>query len=99
MEPTRCRGCGAVLQREDPLNEGYVVKDFKVPPGLNTTFSTIQAFKGLENVVVIITDVEDFSSEKLMYVGLSRACSGLFILESDAAKREYDNLLISKLLK
>ena len=89
-------------RREDSVVsalEGYVVKDFKVPPGLNTTFSTIQAFKGLENVVVIITDVEDFSSEKLMYVGLSRACSGLFILESDAAKREYDNLLISKLLK
>lgn len=83
-------------KREDSvvsILEGYVVKDFRMPLGLNTTFSTIQAFKGLENVVIILTDVEDFSSEKLMYVGLSRACSGLFVLESEAAKREYDNLL------
>ena len=49
--------------------------------------------------MIILTDIEDYSSEKLMYVGLSRACSGLFVLESDAAKREYDNMLIQRLMK
>lgn len=73
------------------------IKDFKVPIGVNTTFCTIQAYKGLENTVIILTDIEGFSSDKLMYVGLSRACSGLFILETDAAKREYDNLLMRRL--
>lgn len=77
--------------------EGYEVKDFKIPSGLNTTFCTIQAYKGLENSIIILTDIEGFSAEKLMYVGLSRACAGLYILESDSAKKEYDNLLMRRL--
>ena len=88
-------------KREDSvvsLLEDNTIKDFKVPPGLYTSFCTIQAYKGLENVVIILTDIEDFSSEKLMYVGLSRACSGLFVLESDGAKKEYDHLLIQRLM-
>lgn len=80
------------------LLDGYVIKDFKVPLGLNTTFCTIQAFKGLENSIIILTDIEGFSADKLMYVGLSRACTGLYILESDSAKREYDELLLRRLL-
>lgn len=79
--------------------EGYVVKDFKVPLGMNTTFCTIQAYKGLENTVIILADIEDFSEEKLMYVGLSRACSGLFVLESDAAKKEYDDIWVRRMLR
>lgn len=88
-------------KREDSvvsLLEGYSVNDYKAPQGMNTSFCTIQGYKGLENVVIILVDIEDFSSEKLMYVGLSRACSGLFVLESDAAKKEYDNLLLSRLM-
>lgn len=81
------------------LVEGYTIKDFRVPPGTNTTFCSIQAYKGLENTVIILTDIESFSLDKLMYVGLSRACSGLFILESEAAKKEYDDLLIRRLLQ
>ena len=86
-------------KREDSvvsILDGYMVKDFRVPSETNITFCTIQAYKGLENTVIILTDIESFSSDKLMYVGLSRACSGLFILETDAAKREYDNLLIRR---
>ncbi|MBR5292176.1 MAG: PhoH family protein [Clostridia bacterium] len=79
--------------------DGYVIKDFRLPPGTNTTFCTIQGYKGLENTVIILTDIEAFSEEKLMYVGLSRACSGLFVLESDAAKKEYDDLWVRRLLK
>lgn len=77
--------------------DDFVIKDFKVPPGMNTCFCTIQAYKGLENSVIILTDIEGFSSDKLMYVGLSRACTGLYVLESDSAKREYDNLLMRRL--
>lgn len=77
--------------------DGYTVKDFKVPTGANTTFCTIQAYKGLENTIIILADIEGFSSDKLMYVGLSRACSGLFVLETDAAKREYADLLTRRL--
>lgn len=79
--------------------DGYTVKDFKAPAGTDITFCTIQAFKGLENTVIILTDIEGFSSDKLMYVGLSRASSGLFVLETEAAKKEYDDLLIRRLLQ
>ena len=87
-------------KREDSvvsMLDGYIVKDFRVPLGMNTTFCTIQAYKGLENSVIILTDIEGFSAEKLMYVGLSRACTGLYVLESDSAKREYDILLMRRL--
>lgn len=89
-------------RREDSvisMLEGYTVRNFQVRRDRGMTFSTIQAFKGLENTVIILTDIEDFSSEKLMYVGLSRACSGLFVLESDSARKEYDELCIRGLLK
>lgn len=89
-------------KREDSvvsLLEGYTIKDFKIPSGTDITFCTIQAFKGLENRIIILTDIESFSSEKLMYVGLSRACTGLYVLESESAKVEYDDLLIRRLLK
>lgn len=79
------------------LLDSHAVKDFRVPPGMNITFCTIQAYKGLENSIIILTDIEDFSLDKLMYVGLSRACLGLYILASDPAKKEYDNLLIRRL--
>ena len=88
-------------KREDSvvsMLEGCIVKDFRVPSGMYTTFSTIQAYKGLENTVVILTDIEGFSMDKLMYVGLSRACSGLFILETTAAKNEYNSLLMRRVL-
>ncbi|MBO5167819.1 MAG: AAA family ATPase [Phascolarctobacterium sp.] len=88
-------------KREDSVVSmigNYVIKDFKVPIGKHIVFSTIQGYKGLENVVVIVTDIEDFDSDKLMYVALSRARTGLFILETDAAKKEYDGLLMRRIL-
>lgn len=79
--------------------DGYTVKDFKARENNSMTFCTIQAFKGLENTVIILTDIENFSSEKLMYVGLSRACSMLFVLESDSARKEYGELRGRRVLK
>lgn len=65
------------------------IKDYVPGIGDSVSFSTIQAFKGLENTVIIVADVESFEHEQLMYVGLSRARSGLFILESREARKEY----------
>ena len=59
---------------------------------------TIQGYKGLENTIVILTDIEGYSADKLMYVGLSRACSALFVFETEQAKGEYDALLMRRLL-
>lgn len=52
------------------------------------TFSTISAFKGLENDFVIVTEVDDLTSERssaLLYVGMTRARAKLFVLLSPEA--------------
>lgn len=79
--------------------QNYFIRDLTIPQGNGISFCTIQSYKGLENTVIILTDIEDFASEKLMYVGLSRACSGLFVLESEGAKQEYDELWVRRFLK
>ena len=71
---------------------GIKIKDYTPRIDNVVSFSTIQAYKGLENTVIIMTDVESFEHEQLMYVGLSRARSGLFILESNSARKEYLNI-------
>jgi hypothetical protein len=73
------------------------ITNYQIPQGTNTAFCTIQAFKGLENTIIILTDIEDFSAYKLMYVGLSRARSGLYILESEKAAKEYQTLMQRRL--
>lgn len=51
----------------------------------NLTYSTIQAFKGLENTVIILTDIQTYNRPDLMYVAMSRARSMLIILETEHA--------------
>ena len=78
---------------------GIKIKDYSPNVQDSIVFSTIQAYKGLENVVVILVDVDTFSHDKLMYVGLSRARSGLFILETPSAENEHINLLVKAVSK
>lgn len=72
--------------------EKYNIQDYCVSRSNKITFCTIQAYKGLENTVIILTDIEKFQPDKLMYVALSRARTGMYILESDSAHREYIEL-------
>lgn len=44
-------------------------------------FTTIHAFKGLESDILIVTDIDSLNDKKLVYVGLSRAKSKLYLLE------------------
>lgn len=71
----------------------YKITDYKPDLKNYITFSTIQAFKGLENTIIILTDIENFKYEKLMYVGLSRARAGLYIFETELAEKERKKLL------
>ena len=72
------------------------IRDFTFKSGNHITFSTIQSFKGLDSKVVILTDIDGFSPEQLMYVALSRARSGLFVLETKSASEEYNQLFIRR---
>lgn len=58
-------------------------------------FSTIAAFKGLENSVIIITDISDFKWDKdisQFYIAMTRARSALYILLSETASRNLGKL-------
>lgn len=76
--------------------EGIHVPDYRIPLIEEITFSTIQGFKGLENTVIILTDIESYHDVRLMYVAFSRARSGLYVLESEDAAKEYIKLYFRK---
>jgi len=70
------------------------INDYSPDSGGQITFSTIQAYKGLENSVIILTNIKTYENEKLLYVGLSRARSALIIFESECARKERTKLLM-----
>ncbi len=78
---------------------GVKIREYNPKNEASVSFSTIQAYKGLENMVVILSDIESFENEQLMYVGLSRARSALFIFESSKARKEYLNIQKRRLLE
>ena len=78
--------------------EGIKVRDYSFHSDNSITFSTIHSFKGLENTIIIITDIDKYDDEKLMYVGLSRARAGLYLIETKYAHKEYNDLLTRRLL-
>lgn len=49
--------------------------------GDSITYSSIQGFKGLENKVIILTDILTYRNTDLMYVAMSRARSMLIVFE------------------
>lgn len=64
-------------------------------------FSTIQSYKGMESNYVLITDIEDLSSEiakSLLYIGMSRAKHGLIIFVAEEKRDDYREILKRKLL-
>ncbi|MBU3188333.1 PhoH family protein [Clostridium bowmanii] len=70
------------------------VKDYNPRTKGSVSFSTIQAFKGLENSVIILTDIDTFEHEKIMYIGLSRARTVLYVFETEHADKERNKLLV-----
>ncbi len=58
--------------------------------------STIQAYKGLENTIVILFDFDEISNResiRLLYVGVSRARQKLFIVFRDSLEEDYKTLV------
>lgn len=84
---------------------GYSVKEIKTANEVSATqkyfgFATVQSYKGMEGNYILITDIEDLSSEvakSLLYVGMSRARYGLILLISEAIQRQYYDILQNKL--
>ena len=77
---------------------GVKVENYTIPTPEEITFNTIQGFKGLENTVIILTDIESYEDIKLAYVAFSRARSGLYVLHSKVAHDEYNQICIRRFL-
>ena len=63
-------------------------------------FATVQSYKGMESNYVLITDIEDLTSDvakSLLYVGMSRARYGLILLIAESKRNDYRELLKRKL--
>lgn len=56
------------------------------------TYSTIQGFKGLENSVIFLLDIQTYNKPDLMYVGMSRARTLLYIFETEHAEQYRKNI-------
>jgi len=72
-----------ILTKEDPLK----FMDSKL-----TKFSTIHSFKGLENSYIILTNINHLTKNKyksLLYVGMSRARFGLYVLINKKSHQDY----------
>jgi Nuclease-related domain/AAA domain len=56
-------------------------------------YCTISSFKGLENDFIVLTDIEDLDSEwwrSVIYVGMSRARIGLYLLLHESLRNVYE---------
>jgi len=83
----------------------YSIKEIKTANEVSASqnyfgFATEQSYKGMESNYILITDIEDLSSEvakSLLYVGMSRARYGLILLISDEIQHQYYDILQNKL--
>lgn len=66
--------------------------------GQSITFETVHSFKGLENLVIILADIDSYVDKQLMYVALSRARTVLYVLETERAHEEYNKLKLGRML-
>lgn len=77
--------------------EGFIIGNFGENAEMYLAlFSTVQAFKGLENEVIVLTDIDSYSDARLMYIAFSRARSKLYVLESVEAKKQRQKLIVGR---
>lgn len=74
------------------------IQDVFAGNGKTVTYASVSAFKGLENDYIVLTDIEELQSEwwqAVVYVGMSRARLGLFLLIHEKAKSVFEAKLRS----
>ncbi len=78
----------------------WPVNDFEKASPQEIPRSTIHAYKGLERAVVILADIDTkdaAEADNLLYVGMSRARTRLFLLCSAATRELFNERIISSL--
>lgn len=84
---------------------GFTIKEIKNTSEIAAEqnyfgFATVHSYKGMESNYVLITDIEDLTSDvakSLLYVGMSRARYGLILLIAESKRNDYRELLKRKL--
>ncbi|MFA5135862.1 MAG: NERD domain-containing protein [Patescibacteria group bacterium] len=59
-------------------------------------FSTIQGYKGLENAVILLCDIDkidELEFNKILYVGMSRAKTKLYVLMDRKIENHFNNII------
>ena len=80
LSPIRFRNSASSLITGTPVSPDAADREKAV------FFSTIHGFKGLESPVVILTDIDTLADEarmNILYVGMTRAKSALYILAQE----------------
>ena len=77
------------------------VQDYEISqyvPGKKSgiSFSTIHSFKGLESQFIILSDIESVLDKRMLYVAMSRARYGLYILADEKTWNEYLGLYMRR---
>lgn len=95
LSPRNLSECCAIGMTAPDMEEVSWSNVGNVMAGKNArvTYSTVSAFKGLENDFILLTDVEDIESEwwrSVIYVGMSRARVGLHLFITESLKGTYD---------
>lgn len=94
LSPRNARECCAARLTSPKLtvvdkHNGYMVGS----PLLDSiTYCTVSSFKGLENDFIVLTDVEHLNSDwwkGVVYVGMTRARVGLYVLMYDSLRAAY----------
>lgn len=75
----------------------YDISQYSPEKQQGITFSTVHSFKGLEKQFIILVDIESVSDKRLMYVAMSRARYGLYVLSGEAAMGEYLEIYMRRL--
>lgn len=93
--PARC--CAALVD-DPPIVQvtDQIAWDIATRTCEAINFSSISAFKGLENDFIVLTDIENLESRwwrSVTYVGMSRARVGLHLLLKDSLRPTYESCI------
>jgi hypothetical protein len=78
-----------------PITEQNVISVVTTSHGV-TTYSTVSSFKGLENDVIVLVDIENLDADwwrSVVYVGMSRARAGLYLVVPSSLRPAYESCL------
>jgi len=85
----KCRGFVDILETAKNMTSPAQV--LMIPAGC-ISYSTIQAFKGMENEVIILAGIESLENDwenSVLYIGMTRARAKLYILYSYSLKQKF----------